>query len=177
MENKKFRMSEVIPLWLEGYDDIFSDFDSRSYSHRALSVDFLDEAKRASKDKPGGIDLKLLLDKKKRNAKSETMIKKRLREHFMHHHQMLENERKKLMGKGMYLLMLGILIMIFTTFVLFSFGESSVSTTFLIVLLEPAGWFLFWEGLNLVVFESKKETRDLRFYDKMAKCRIEFVSD
>ena len=34
-----------VGLRLEKYDDIFSDFDVRPYSARALSVDFLEEIK------------------------------------------------------------------------------------------------------------------------------------
>lgn len=40
-----------ISLVLDTYDDIFSDFDPRPYGERALSSDFLDEAKKAARDK------------------------------------------------------------------------------------------------------------------------------
>jgi len=55
-------------------------------------------------------------------------------------------------------------------------GRTRMLATFMIVLLEPAGWFLFWEGLNQMVFEAKKINPDLKFYTKMMKCRIEFLS-
>jgi len=48
--------------------------------------------------------------------------------------------------------------------------------TFLVILLEPGGWFLFWEGLNLIIFETKEETPDFSFYEKMSKCSINFSS-
>jgi len=47
---------------------------------------------------------------------------------------------------------------------------------FLLILFEPAGWFFFWEGLDQVVFESKKTKPDLEFYEKMAKSDIYFLS-
>ena len=47
---KDFNSSEI-PLWLDNYNDLFSDFDPRHYSNRALSQDFLEELKRASRDK------------------------------------------------------------------------------------------------------------------------------
>ena len=33
-------------LWLDDFDDIFSDFDPRPYSARELSDDFLDEVRK-----------------------------------------------------------------------------------------------------------------------------------
>ena len=38
----------VVSLWLDNYDNIFSDFDPRSYAHRELSDDFLIEAKKVT---------------------------------------------------------------------------------------------------------------------------------
>ena len=37
-----------IPLIINSYVDIFSSFDSRSLSEKALSVDFISEVKRAA---------------------------------------------------------------------------------------------------------------------------------
>jgi len=34
------------------------------------------------------------------------------------------------------------------------------------ILTEPAGWFFFWEGLNLTLFEPKRIKPDLEFYRK-----------
>ena len=44
-----------ISLILDSYNDMFSDFDPRSFSERALSDDFLSECKRAARDKDIGI--------------------------------------------------------------------------------------------------------------------------
>jgi hypothetical protein len=46
---------------------------------------------------------------------------------------------------------------------------------FLIILFEPGGWFFFWEGLNLIVFDSKELNEDLRFHKKLSKCDMTFV--
>ena len=48
--------------------------------------------------------------------------------------------------------------------------------SFLVVFLEPAGWFLFWEGSDLVIFDSKKKKPDLEFYEKMTRANIGFLS-
>ena len=65
-KSKLAGMSEI-SLNLDSYDDIFSDFDPRPYSERAMSQDFLAEAHRASIDKGfGQIELNFLIPKNKR---------------------------------------------------------------------------------------------------------------
>ncbi len=81
-KEKLLRMSEI-SLWLDHYDDIFSNFDPRPYSQKALSDDFLLETKRASRDKVSGqIELKFLVKAEMRNKKQENLIRRRLKEHF-----------------------------------------------------------------------------------------------
>jgi len=165
-----------ISLILDTYDDIFSDFDPRAYSQRALSDDFLLEAKKASRDKTSGIELKFLIPTKQRNLNSENLIKKRLREHFKNHRLSLLKEAKKVKNTGLIFAAIGILIMIAASYILFKYSETKFLTSFLITLLEPAGWFLFWEGLNLTIFESRRVNPDLTFYEKMTKCEISFTA-
>lgn len=174
--NKRLlRMSEI-SLQLDTYDDVFSDFDPRPFSQRALSVDFLDEAKRASREMRESIELKFLIPEKARNLRDEQMIKKRLKEHFQKHHRMLHKERSGIMRQGALFVIAGIILMFLAAYVLFTYAETSLATAFLVVFLEPAGWFLFWEGLDLVIFEPKSKKPNLEFYGKMAKCQVEFVS-
>lgn len=171
---KDFSSSEI-PLWLDDYNDLFSDFDPRNYSHRALSQDFLDELKRASRDKPKKVKLGLLIPKVKRNEKEEFVIKRRLREHFMKHFLMLKKEHGKTLREGAIFLTLGIAFMVMTTYFLIH-RRDNYFLTLISVFLEPGGWFLFWEGLYLMIFESRKKHPDLKFYKKMSKLKTEFKS-
>ena len=164
-----------ISLWLDTYDDIFSDFDPRPYSERALSDDFLMEAKRATRDKPAGaIELKLLLPENQRDSNKEAIIKHRLKEHFQKHNREFKGKRKKLALQGIAFVLFGIILMFIASLILFKSQQDSLIRSFLIVLLEPAGWFLFWEGLNLVIFESKKIQPDFLFYEKMSRSQTQF---
>jgi hypothetical protein len=166
-----------ISLWLDFYTDIFSDFDPRPYSERTLSDDFLYEAKKASRETiPGRVELKLLIPKKRRNLRHEAIIKKRLHEYFSARAYMLQEMKKGILKQGFAFLFVGVAIMLFTTYMLFESDGKSFITTFLSVLMEPAGWFLFWEGLHLVVFGSKERKNDLEFNEKMSKSTITFMS-
>src|SRR3989344_7409018 len=110
-KQKLLKMSEI-SLWLDHYDDIFSDFDPRPYSQRALSIDFLDEVKRASKDKPlEALELKFLVPKDKREVSREFIIKKRLRDHFKKHIDLLSKEKKDTINQGAIFIALGTVLM------------------------------------------------------------------
>jgi len=175
-EKKLLQMSEI-SLWLDSYDDIFSDFDPRPLSQRALSEDFLEEAKRASKDKVGGaIELKLLLAEKNRDRNKEKTIKKRLRDHFKRHCDLLEKEKAGIIKQGVIFGIIGIMMMLLAVFIVVNYAQGGMLTSFLIILLEPGGWYFLWSGLDLIVFKPKTLYPDLDFYKKMTASSIEFVS-
>ena len=161
------QLSEI-SLWIDTYDDIFSDFDPRPYSQRALSQDFLFEAQRASRDLASGKgQIKFLVPEAQRNSYQESVIKKRLKDHFKKHLDDSHKEIKKLIKQGLAFASIGVVIMFIATFILFKFPENNILTTFLIVFSEPAGWYFFWEGLNTIRSEPKRIKPILEFYEKM----------
>lgn len=173
-EEKLLAKSEI-SLILDNYNDIFSSFDPRAYSQRALSVDFLDEAKRATREsKPGEFELRFLLPLAKRKVEIENTIKKRLKEHFKKHHEVLEKEKRGIVRQGVYFMAASLIFMFAAAYLLFAYEHKSMFIYFLIILLEPGGWFLFWEGLDLIIFESKRVKPDLEFYRKMTNADIVF---
>ena len=167
-------MSEI-SLILDGYDDIFSDFDPRGYSVRALSTDFLHESERASRDKVDHPHLLLLTPEKTRNAQKEKIIKKRLKNHFKKHFHRIELHYKSTIRYGIYSALAGIACMFVAVYILHYVISTSIWRDFLVVLLEPGGWFLFWEGLAQIIFESKKVKPELHFYSKMSTSKIKFL--
>ena len=156
-----------ISLRLEQYSDIFSDFDIRPYSKRALSVDFLDEVKRATSDmNEDEIEIVLHIPEKERKEYEETLIKERLGAHFKRHYHLLQADKKKILKTGVGMVVLGVISMIIAAF-LYSRDDGSFFSSFLIIFFEPAAWFLWWEGLDQIVFNSKKINPSLSFYRKM----------
>lgn len=164
-----------IELHIDDYEYIFSDFDSRPYSQKLISRDLLDEMRRSSKDKrTGNINVKFLIPRSKRNTEKEKTIKKRFKGYFEHKFEEAKESRKKILKRGTFFVLFGIFFMIVATFFLIR-GEENYIITFLSVLSEPAGWFLFWEGLNLVIFDTEKKAPDLEFYRKMSKATVYFA--
>ncbi|MFH0861625.1 MAG: hypothetical protein V1875_01215 [Candidatus Altiarchaeota archaeon] len=173
-KQKLLQMSEI-SLWLDGYDDIFSDFDPRSLSERALSDDFLNESKKASREKTSGtIDLKFLIPAAKHDPKTNETVKKRLHEHFRKHHSILLTEVTKLKRQGMIIVACGMGLMMASTYIRTASSDDFLGQ-FLIVLLEPSGWFITWFGFDQIFYGTNQKKADLEFYAKMSHCEIHFL--
>lgn len=163
-----------ISLILDSYDDIFSDFDPRNYSEKALSDDFLIECKKAARDKDDRPELRFLIPKKKRNYRDELRIKKRLKEHFQRHFKEKEKEIKSMRIRGGIWFAIGAILMILGTF-FYKNADKSFLLNLLFIIIEPAGWFFFWEGLNMIFLMPRDKISDYEFYRKMARSEIFFL--
>lgn len=160
-----------ISLVLDSYDDIFSDFDPRPYSVRALSDDFLLECKKATLDKKDKIELRLLVPENKRNPIDEIKIKKRLKEHFNKHFKEEQKEIKKIKTNGVFWFFCGAIVM---TLSLFLLNYQNFLFRLLLIMAEPAGWFFFWEGLSKFFIISNEHKPGYEFYKKMSNSEILF---
>lgn len=172
-ENKQALREGNISLILDTYDDIFSDFDPRPYSNRALSDDFLIECKRAARDKAEnqGIELRLLIPKTKRNKNEETKIKKRLKDHFTKHAHQKQREVKTERRNGAIWFLIGTALIISATLL---YTRGGFMSNLLVIMLEPAGWFTVWTGLEKIFINFKEKHPDFEFYQKMSKVEITF---
>ena len=169
--------SSEIRFAITGYGDIFSDFDPRPISERGLSEDFLSEAKRASAVKETErVNFIFLVPKNERDLKKEAKIKKRLENHLRKHFNLLKKEKNQRIKRGVFFAIFGVVLMFLATFLFFKFKNESLLASFFTILLEPASWFLFWEGLDHAIFGSKRINPSLIFNQKMSNATIKFVS-
>ncbi len=174
-EKQNLLKNSEVSLILDVYDDIFSDFDPRPFSQRAISYDLLEEAKRATRDLPSGqIQLKFLIPYKLRNLPTVAMIRRRLKEHFEKHHVEYNQMIRNVKIKGSILAFAGI-AMIFIATALLSVENTNYLMRFLQVLLEPAGWFTAWTGLENTFSAIEEKAATKRFYDKMSKAEVTFI--
>ncbi len=160
-----------ISLILDTYDDIFSDFDPRPFSERSLSDDFLQECKRASMDKEDRLELSFLVPKKERNIGHELIIKKRLKSHFQKHAQEKQKKVRAIKREGFIWFAFGALVMFGSTFL---YDLPQFFFRFLFIVAEPAGWFMFWEGLGKIFMDAKEKKPEANFYTKMANAKVSF---
>jgi hypothetical protein len=173
IDEEKFKEANI-SLIIDTYDDIFSDFDPRDFNQRAISDDFLLECKRAARDKLNGIEVRVMVPRSIRSFKDETKIKKRLREHFAHHFEIEKKEIKKIVAEGISWFALGTVFILGVTW-LDTIEVKNFGLKILEVMLEPAGWFSFWEGLGKVFIVTKEKSENYEFYKKMINAEINFV--
>jgi hypothetical protein len=164
-----------ISLILDEYNDLFSDFDPRPYSERALSDDFLNESRKAAHDRQKAVELKFLMPKKLRNTSDETKIKNRLKEHFKKHYDLLKKECDQTVRKGVALAFLGFVLMILSAN-LHEIPDKSFYLNLLLTVVEPSGWFMVWYGLDQIFYIKNENHAELEFYKKMNGATITFDS-
>jgi len=175
IKERLLSMSEIA-LWLDTYNDIFSDFDPRPFDQRSLSVDFLDEIKRASRDKASGqIELRFIIPKNLRKIDEESKIKRRLKDHFKRHSDLLKHETKKTNRTGISIAGLGFLFMFIGVFFHYLLGER-IMTDILVTLFEPLGWFMMFYGFDTAFYSFRQKKPETNFYEKMVKAEISFIS-
>ena len=164
----------VLSIWLDSYNDIFSDFDSRPFSGRALSDDFTNEAKKIAIEKiRPEIHLKLLIPAKLRNEATEAIIIKTLHTHFLNMSSRLKKEMNHTKKRGVLLSITGLLLMIAANF-LINLPEKTLVLNALRIILEPAGWYFVWTGLDLLFSSSRNYKQELNFNNSMASSEIVF---
>ena len=164
-----------ISLVLDTYDDIFSDFDPRPYNERALSEDFLAEAKKAARDKENGIELHLLIPKSKHNVPDEELIKQRLRNHFRKHFRRLKEEFSMRDRQAVVLIAIGVMIGLADALLLSSGFFSTIIQDAIEITFTPASWYTIWMGLDHLLVKPKEDASDERFYKKMIEAQITFT--
>lgn len=169
-------LGSTISVWVDCYDDIFSDFDLRPYISRNVSDDFLSEVRKLSHETQSHIDeLRLLLPEKVRDKSMESIITKRLHGHFVKNLHYFQKKKKTERKKDVLLNLLGIFMMICAGYIS-SLKSQSVLLHILLVSFEPAGWFLLWISMEHLIISSRKEKPEFEFYSKMTKCKTVFLN-
>lgn len=170
--NEKIKEANI-SLVINDYNDIFSSFDARTFTEKALSVDFLDECKRAAREKGNSVELRILVPKSIRNQREEWKIKKRLHDHFEHHFKLQEKEISSIKKEGYFWTILGLVVLGGIIFGSIKFESAAWES--ILTLLEIPGWFLIWEGMDKVLITAREKTPEYEFYKKMSESEINFT--
>jgi len=174
LEGEELNSGREISIWIDNYDDIFSDFDPRPYSERNISEDFVYEIKRISQEEDSVIrKIKLLVPESARSHEKEEIINKRLHNHFKKHFRLLGEKVRNARLRSTLFVVVAVVLMAGASY-LTSLNSKSVLLQVLLVIISPAGWFLMFTGLENLVNISKLHVPDLDFYGKIAKSKIVF---
>ncbi|MGZ5221958.1 MAG: hypothetical protein ACXWC7_17865 [Chitinophagaceae bacterium] len=166
----------AISFWLDDFNDIYSDFDSRHYIKRRISEDFLHELSLSLKDTDvKSKNLVLLIPQQKRDEDVERNIITSLETFFKEQFHIHEKNLSGTFRKGFAMLLAGIIIMV----VNFVFGykyQQSFLLSLLKVLLEPAGWFLIWAALDTLYYDLSAIRKDRNHFAQLSQIKIHFRS-
>jgi hypothetical protein len=160
-----------ISLWLDSYDDIFSDFDSRNYIKRRVSEDFIDELKAALKYRTEHLDaLVLLLPPDIRKADSEKDIVAGLKDQFRHRNEIFVAKHRKIFRKGILMSLGGLALMTISSLMTVK-GYPAVA---LHITIDPGSWFMLWTGLDALLYDYRTAIKDSKFYALLEQLKIHF---
>lgn len=163
-----------ISLWLDSYDDIYSDFDSRHYLKRRISEDFVDELRIAFKykhEQPEAVSL--FLPSAKRNPEIENAITISIKEQLTDRREILDTKLQKVWLWGVSLSVAGLLIMLIDSIIVYRAGTNYLGALVKVV-MEPAGWFMIWRGLDLLTYDYTRTKREWRFYTAIERLHLYF---
>ncbi len=165
-----------ISIWVDKYGDLFSDYDSRDFTERALSDDFIMEVRKLVRELPSEkIEIKFNLMEEPSNAETEAIIIKNIHEHFAYYADVVQKEMNQIFRNGCLMCAGGFGLIISLAFL----GAVATESSFINgshMALEPIGWFLAWTGLDMVFQQSKKEQETIDFNLKMTRSEITFMS-
>jgi hypothetical protein len=166
-----------LSLWLDSYDDLYSDFDSRNYIKRRISQDFIDELRASFTYREEKIDaLILLLPHSKRDPNIEAAIAANLKEQVRKRIDMLTADAKRAYGRGIKLLIAGIVVMALSTFTLYR-SFQSYWITLARVIFEPSSWFMIWNALEYLFYDYKDILKKIEFYQTFELIKIHFKDE
>ena len=165
-----------LSLWLDYYDDIYSDFDSRHYLKRRISEDFLFELRNALKYRKERIhDFLLLLPQDRRNEQNEKMIVSSLKDFFNEQFHFSAEKSRRRLKRGIIWGIIGILVIIVDSLIGYQ-KNNSFPVASLRVILEPAGWFLLWSSLDFLLYDLHELKDEREFFRELAEMSVHFKS-
>jgi hypothetical protein len=161
-------------FWLDGYNDIYSDFDSRHYQVRRISEDFLHELRIDMRYQQHPIEeLILLVPEPKREEATEAIIINSLKKFFNTQYQLYHGKCRRKLNISILMGASGIAIMMLDATAIF-LGIRSLVTTLLSTIMEPASWFLLWTSVDYLIYDWNNLRKERRFYKKLSEANIAF---
>lgn len=166
----------ALHFWLDDYNDIFSDFDSRQYSRRRVSEDFVQELRSAFALREEAIsELVLLLPGSRRKSEQEHLIAESLQNYFLQRREAHNKFISKKRRSAYILLLVGFLLMTIDALFVYKIQNETLSRV-LRIIMEPAGWFFVWTGMESFFYDLKRLKTETRFYNTISSLNWHFKS-
>ncbi|VVC72077.1 Uncharacterised protein [uncultured archaeon] len=163
-------------IYLDSYDDIFSDFDYGPYESRRVSEDFLHELETRLKYASNGkIDLLLVVPDGERDREVEARAKKRLKQVFYAKAHAAEVNLHAIRRNGLFDFAVGSCILVLASALAIFFpGTQGFAFYAVGAIITPAGWFWGIRGLERIFAVPVELSRRRELYGMLAESIISF---
>ena len=164
-----------VSIAIDDWDDIFSDFDPRSLSERALSEDFISELKRRYREtRKGSFLVSIYAPVSLKDDKSAKIVIQRLKRHFKHRSLQRQKQLNRIRMRGFFFVALGICFLGFLTLATYFRFFSDLAIEILGIILMPLGWCGIWEGFSKIIDTSPIFIQEEMLFDKLSKADYRF---
>jgi len=178
MKEAEQRIKDIkeVSMAIDTWDDIFSDFDPRPLSERALSEDFIFELKKRYREtRKGNYLITIFAPVTLKDEKSEKVVILRLKRHFKHRSLTRQRELARIRVRGVFFVMFGIFFLGFLTLATYFRYFSDLAIEILGIIFMPLGWFGIWEGFSKIVDTSPIVIQEEKLFDKLSTASYRFV--
>ncbi|MCQ9207514.1 MAG: hypothetical protein NG740_06525 [Omnitrophica bacterium] len=164
-----------ISIAIDTWDDIFSDFDPRPLSVRALSEDFIAELKKRYREtRKGAFLVSIYAPISLKNAESEKAVIQRLKKHFKHKFMQRQKDLSRIRKRGIVFVIMGICALGFLTVSTYFQLFKEITIEILGIIFMPLGWFGIWEGFSKIIDTSPILIQDKILFNKLSKASYQF---
>jgi len=165
-----------IDVQLDGYREIYNEWDFSPLYNRDLDEDLIHYLKNSFEEIPlkNQIRIHINVPLVVKNIEREEKSIESFRNYFMYLIRIKNKEKKTLMRKMVYYLLLGVGLLSLANFV----ETFSLMGNYVVILsqgLFVGGWVLFWELFSDIFFEVSHMRKDLKIYYKMYDSPIEYA--
>lgn len=169
----RYRKDMEIVIALYSYEDIFSDFDIKGFSERALSKDFLSELEMRFRSLGGSAvtNIILLMPEASRNPEDEALIIDRVKAFFAERQNHYRNEDKRTKMSSFIMIALGFALFFVPNYLVARFSMYPMLKDFLLI---PA-WFFIWNGLETFIKGRKTISKRREYYATLFSASIAFM--
>ncbi len=162
---------QIVDIALDGYDDIFSDFDPSPYATRLLSDDFLNELfRRYSRTSKGRYVVNFSVPRALRSEKTETLVRKRIKDHFRERDRVWDARIQERIRIGLIRLAIGALV----SGAILIFPSLDVAPV--LTLLSVLVWYFMWTGFDSLIEIPMRLRRRKERADRYLSADYNFIS-
>jgi len=176
----RIKTIEEISIAIDTWDDLFSDFDPRPLSDRALSEDFIIELRKRYRETPLGVfTVSLSAPTGLKDEKTEKTVIQRIKRYFRHSALLRKKEINSIRLRGLIFVVIGIVLLTIFTFVNHYNLLSRLANELAGIILLPLGWFGIWEGCSKIIDTSRRVIEDAELLIKLSKAEyiIKYTED